>query len=280
MHIRIQLCSATVKALHSRLQHAYRKDEVRLVRRIPVLMDLLVHPVPVSVVCERWGLSPSCLSDWQKAFLVRGMASLISRQSGGRPEKLTPRQQNRVVELSEAGPLVGGVATAGWHAVLIRVLIWRECGVLDNRPYVGTLLHHRGFAFQQARCVSDHRDAATRLAWLQDKWPAIVRAAKRCTGLSRLEDEASGAQWGSRSSTWARRGHQPEVPPSGKRTGYQVLGALEDFSGRLFSPGIEGRCNADSSQGFLQMSMAQTSEHLLLIHDGARDHTSASTKAC
>ena len=71
--IRIQLSRATVKDLHSRLQHAYQRDDVRLVRRITVLIDLLVHQVPVAVLCEGWNLSPSCLYDWQRAFLVRGM---------------------------------------------------------------------------------------------------------------------------------------------------------------------------------------------------------------
>ena len=42
-----------------------------------------------------------------------------------------------------------------------------------------------------------------------------------------FEDEASFAQWGSLSYTWARRGHQPEVPTSGKRKGYKVFGAIE-----------------------------------------------------
>lgn len=52
--IRIQLSRATVKALHSCLQHAYQRDDVRLVRRITVLIDLLVHQVPMAVLCERW----------------------------------------------------------------------------------------------------------------------------------------------------------------------------------------------------------------------------------
>jgi transposase len=277
--LRIQRSRATVKDLHSRLQHAYRKDDVRLVRRTTVLIDLLVHHVPVAVLCERWGLSPSCLYDGQRAFVLHGMDSLRYRHRGGRPEKLTPSQKNRLVELLEAGPLVVGCETACWHAVLIRVLIWREFGVLSNRHYVCTWLHNLGFSFQTARFVSDHLDAAKRLAWLQDKWPAIVRAAKRCKGLILFEDEASFAQWGSLSYTWARRGHQPEVPTSGKRKGYKVCGAIAYFSGRLFSQGIEGRCNSESYQGFLQMIMAQTSEHLFLIHDGARYHTSASTKA-
>jgi transposase len=102
-----------------------------------------------------------------------------------------------VVELIEAGPLVVGCETAGWTSGLIRVLIWREFGVLSNCQYVCTLLHNLGFAFHKARLVSDHLEAATRLAWLQDKGPAIVRAAKRCKGMILFEDEASFAQWGS-----------------------------------------------------------------------------------
>jgi transposase len=232
--------------LQSRLQHAYRQDEVRLVRRITGGLDLLVHQGPVAVLCERWGLSSSCLYAWQKAFMLRGMDSLRYRHSGGRPAKLTPSQQKRLVELLEAGPLVVGCETACWTAVLIRVLLWREFGVLYNRPYVCTLLHNMWFGFQKARVVSDHLDAATRLAWLQDQWPALVREAKRCNGLILFEEEARCAQWGSLSYTWARRGHQPEVPTSGKRKGYKVCGAMAYVSGRLFYQGIEGRFNSES----------------------------------
>jgi transposase len=276
--MRIQLSNTTVKALHTRLQDAYRRDDLRLVRRISVLLDLLTQQASVSVLCERWGLSPACLYNWQKAFLLRGMDSLVYHSSGGRPEKLTPKQKKRLVELIEAGPLVVGFETACWNAVLLRVLIWREFGVLYNRHYVCTLLHNLGFSFQKARFVSDHLDAATRLAWLQDKWPAIVRAAKRCKGLILFEDEASFAQWGSLSYTWARCGCQPEVPTSGKRKGYKVFGAIEYFSGRLFYQGIEGRFNSENYQAFLEMIMAQTKARLFLIHDGARYHTSTSTQ--
>ena len=277
--IRRQLSRATVKDLHSRLQHAYQRDDVRWVRRITVLIDLLVHQVPMAVLGERWGLSPSCLYNWQRAFLLRGMESLVYRHGGGRRPKLTPKQKQRLVDLIDAGPQVVGFETACWNSVLIRVLIWREFGVLYNRHYVCTLLHNVGFAFQKARFVSDHLDAAKRLAWLQDKWPALVRAAKRRGGLSLCEDEASFAQWGSLSYPWSRRGPQPEVPTSGKRKGYKVLGAIEYFSGGFFYQGIAGRFNSEHYQEFLQLIMAQTTPHLFLIHDGARYHTSASTHA-
>src|SRR6266704_5534957 len=255
--IRIQLSSATVKALHNRLQQAYLKDDVRLVRRTTVLIDLLVHLVPMALLCERWGLSASCLYDWQRAFLLHGLNSLVYRHGGGRRPKLTPRQRKRLAELIAAGPQVVGCETACWDSVLIRVLIWREFGVLSNRQYVCPLLHNLGFSFQKARFVSDHRDTAKRLAWLEQQWPTIVRAAKRRQGLILFEDEASFAPWGSLSYTWARRGQQPEVPTSGKRKGYKVFGAIAYFSGRLFSQGLEGRFASDSYQAFLQPGFYQ-----------------------
>src|SRR4030095_1677915 len=91
--LRIQVSAATVKALHTRLQQAYLKDNVRLVRRTTVLIDLLVHHVPLVGRCERWSLSASCLYDWQRAFLLHGLDSLVYRHSGGRRPKLTPRQK-------------------------------------------------------------------------------------------------------------------------------------------------------------------------------------------
>ena len=195
VRISIQVSSATVKALHTRLQQAYLKDDGRLVRRMTVVIDLLVHHVPVEVLHARWGLSISCLSQWRQDFLLRGMDSLVDHQSGGRRPKLTPRQKKRVVELLEAGPQAVGCETACWTSVRIRVLSWREFGVRSNCQYVCTLLHTVGFSFHKARLVSDHLDAARRQAWLQEEWPMILRAAKRRKGLILFEDEASFAHW-------------------------------------------------------------------------------------
>src|SRR5437773_10585460 len=60
-----------------------------------VLIDLLVHHVPMAVLCERWGLSASCLDDWQRALLLHGLESLRYRQGGGRRPKLTVKQKQR-----------------------------------------------------------------------------------------------------------------------------------------------------------------------------------------
>jgi hypothetical protein len=53
VRIRLQLSRATVKDLHRRLQHAYQCHEVRLVRRITMVIDLPVHHVLIAVLCKR-----------------------------------------------------------------------------------------------------------------------------------------------------------------------------------------------------------------------------------
>jgi hypothetical protein len=107
--IRIQLSRATVKDLYHRLQHAYQCDDVRLVRRTTVLIDLLMHHVPVAVLGERWGLSPACIYGWQQALLLRGMDSLVARHGGGRRPKLTPGQKKTLGRADRGGAAGGGL---------------------------------------------------------------------------------------------------------------------------------------------------------------------------
>jgi transposase len=170
--IRIQRSRATVKALHRRLQPAYQRDAVRLIRRTPVLLALLVPHVPVARLSDRWGRSPSCLYPWRQAFLLRGMDSLVYPHSGGRRPQWTPRQHKRLGELIEAGSLVVGGETACWTAVVLRVLSWRAFGVLYHRQDVCTWRHHLGCAFQKARVVSDHISG----------WPGFRPSGPRLSG--------------------------------------------------------------------------------------------------
>ena len=92
-------------------------------------------------------------------------------------------------------------------------------------------------------------------------------------------DEASFAQWGSLSYTWSRKGQQPTVKTSGKRKAYKVFGLIDYLSGAFFYKTLDcGRFNSERYADFLSMVLAQTSQHLILIQDGARYHTSKAMK--
>jgi transposase len=79
--------------------------------------------------------------------------------------------------------------------------------------------------------------------------------------------------------TWALKGETPVVKTAGKRKGYKVWGLIELFSGRFFYRGQNERFDSEGYQAFLAQVLAQTMEHLILIQDGARYHTSRATCA-
>jgi transposase len=279
MNIRIQVSRPTVKALQRRLQEAYRRDDVRLVRRIQALLAHLVNGVPVAALSEQWGFTPACFYQWLIEFIWKRLDSLGYQPGGGRKAKLTPTQKKQLRTLLDAGPEAAGFDTACWNSILIRVLIEREFGVLYDRYYVCELLRNLGYSFQKARFVSDHLDEAKRQAWITQEWPQILKAAQKQKALILFGDEANFPQWGSLSYTWARRGEQPTVKTSGKRKGYKVFGLIEYSSGRFFYQGSEGKFTSESYQAFLSEVLRQTQKHLFLIQDGAKYHTSQSTRA-
>ena len=153
-------------------------------------------------------------------------------------------------------------------------LVQKRFGIEYHPHYLAELLHELGFSYQKARFISDHLDAEARAAWLTSTWPTILRQAQQQDALILFGDEASFAQWGSLSYTWAPTGQQPTVKTCGKRKGYKVFGLIDYFSGRLFWKGQTDRFNAESYQAFLTEVLAQTAQPIILIQDGARYHTS------
>lgn len=279
MNIRIQFSPQTVKAMRERLQAAYRRGDVQLVRRISALLGHIVGGEPIETLSARWGFSLATFYNWLSELLVKGVKSLVYSQRSGRAAKLTKTQKKELGQCIDAGPQTAGLDSACWSSILIQVLIEREFGVCYDRFYVCELLRNLGFSFQKAGFVSDHLDEAKRQTWLAQDWPQILKAAKRQKAWILFGDEASFPQWGSLSYTWARKGEQPQVKTSGKRQAYKVFGLIEYFSGRLFYQGLEGKFNSESYQTFLRQVLTQTRKHLFLIHDRAKYHTSKATQS-
>jgi DDE superfamily endonuclease len=65
------------------------------------------------------------------------------------------------------------------------------------------------------------------------------------------------------------------VKTSGKRTGYTVLGVIESCTGRFGYAGQDGRLNSDAYIALLTRVLEPTTQPILLIQAGAKEHTSA-----
>ncbi len=275
--VRIRISTAVSKQLTVTLRQAYQAGDLRLVRRVSALLAV-GQGEAVPTVAATLGVSPASVYGWLKILLVQGVTSLRVQWRGGRPSKLTRTQKRRLVDLVKAGPQAAGYPTGCWNACLIQEVIYREFGVAYNVHYLATLLKTLGFSFQKARFVSDHLDEARRVAWLTHTWPAWRTRAAAAGGLLLFGDEASFAQWGSLGYTWAPVGEQPVVPTTGKRKAYKVFGLIDFFTGRLFYQGHTGRFNGESYVAFLTTVLAQTTQPVFLVQDGASYHRSAPVK--
>lgn len=273
MNIRIRLCGDLRQAVTVRLQQAYQKGQLRLVRRIHALL-FVFDGKAVDEVATMLDLGAQTVRDYVHAFLWRGVASLAYQKPTGRPSKLTKTQRKELAALIKAGPEAAGYTTGCWSAVLIQDLVLRTFGVEYHPHYLCTLLDQMGFSFQKARFISDHLNATARTEWEQQTWPAIVRLAQAKDAMILFGDEAGFAQWGSLSYTWAPKGEQPLVKTCGKRKAYKVLGLIDQRSGRFFWQGQTERFTSGTYADFLTKVLAQTQQHLILIQDGARYHTS------
>lgn len=280
MQLRIRLTTATRKMVIERLQQAYRMGELRLIKRIHALLAV-EEGRSVEAAGNLLALSGQAVRNYLHAFLNRGIGSLAYQRPPGRPPRLNKSQRRELAALIEAGPEAAGYDWGCWTTVLIADLIHRRFGVMYSPHYVAELLGNMGFSYQKARFVSDHLDkvADARSQWLAETWPTIKQLAEQTGGMILFGDEASFAQWGSLSYTWARRGQQPAVKTSGLRKAYKVFGLIDYLSGTFFYQGHEGKFNADSYQAFLLAVLEQTSQHLILIQDGARYHTSQAMQA-
>jgi transposase len=272
--VSIRITTPTRKQLEATLRQAFKAGDLPLVKRVTALLGL-ARSESVDAVAAGVGVSASSVYAWLAAFLLEGAAGLRVQWRGGRPPKLPPPQRERLAAVIEAGPEAAGFPTGCWHALLIQQVVWREFRVTYHVQYLATLLHNLGFSFQKARFVSDHLDAVARAAWRTTSWPIWHARAAAAGGLLLFGDEASFAQWGSLGYTWARIGRQPVVKTTGRRKAYKVFGLIEFFSGRLFYQGIDGRFNAASYQAFLERVLAQTTEPLFLVQDGAPYHRAA-----
>ena len=65
------------------------------------------------------------------------------------------------------------------------------------------------------------------------------------------------------------------VKTSGQRQGDKVFGVIAYFTGWFGYQGLEGRLNSAAYSAFLTTWLEQTTPPLMLIQDGATDHTSA-----
>jgi putative transposase len=147
-------------------------------RRLAAVQLLRRGKLSLSEIARRLGVSPAAVHKWRRRLDEGGKRALRRAATPGRPCKLTPKQEQRLFRLLDAGATAAGFDSERWTLPRIQRLIEREFLVSYRARSLSGFLRQRGWSRQQPESQDKRRDEELIRAWLEQDWPRIKKVAQ------------------------------------------------------------------------------------------------------
>jgi transposase len=129
-------------------------------------------------VAKFLGVHPSSVSRWMKAYRRGGDGALEGRDPGGRPRKLTRRQERQVLGWFRRSPKSFGFPTELWTAARTAQVIYRKWRIKFHPRYLNQWLAERRVTPQKPRFHARQQDEDEVQLWLREDWPRIKKVRR------------------------------------------------------------------------------------------------------
>jgi transposase len=233
-------------------------------------------------VAEIFHVNATSVSGWVNAWRRKGDRALAAKTRGRRPEEqkaLSKRQQKAVcVILRVQSPEQAGGAGLLWTRKQVADLVKRRFGITISLPTTGKYLKSWGLSPQKPIRKSYEQNPAAVRAWLQERYPAIVTAAKAEGGIILWLDESGIPSTAQLRATWAPIGITPVVPKTGKRFRVNLMAAISNRGALSFTV-YEGSLTVARYTDFLSRLTRHYDQHVHLIVDGHPTHRARTVAA-
>ena len=147
----------------------------QLERRRQRAIQLRKRGLSTLAIAEQLGCSHSSVVRWAQAYQRDGRRGLAPKPIPGRPPKLAPRQQPRLIRLLLKGPLAAGYSTDLWTLGRIAHVIQRQWGIRYHPCHVWKLLHRMGWSAQKPERRALQRNERAIAYWTHHVWPHIKK---------------------------------------------------------------------------------------------------------
>lgn len=141
-------------------------------------LKLVTGGASLNAVGRTLGCATSSVMRWRNAFRRGGAEGLKVRRAPGRPARLSPAQQRRLVRVLLKGAMAQGYRTELWTTARIAAVIKTTFGVRYHRDHVGRLMHKLAWSHQKPEARALERDELGITAWKRRVWPRVKKTPR------------------------------------------------------------------------------------------------------
>ena len=229
-------------------------------------------------IAEALGVSGAAVSKWIKKAREGGVEALQRAHRPGPQRKLELEELQKLPELLEQGAESFGFRGDVWTTPRIAAVIERTWGVSYHKDHVSRLMKELGWSPQKPKKRATQRDENAIERWRKEKWPVILKHAKREKRQIFFVDEAAFYLLPGVARTYAPRGQTPVLRHHLTRDHLSVISAISP-SGQLLHKVRETSFKSEGVRRFLQHLLNKVEGKVIVIWDGAPIHRSKVIKA-
>lgn len=236
-------------------------------------MERLAEGERASAVMASFGFCRTTIYKWQgKLRSGEGLEALRSRTGSGRPPKLTPAQERKVlVWVNGKDPRQHGFDFGLWTRAMVARLIEEKFAVGLSLASVGALLARLGLTPQKPLQRAYQRDPEAIAAWKSETFPKLAARARRSGADIWFWDEAGFRADSVHGRTWAKKGQTPVVAVPGQRQTVSAASAV-NARGAFWCMTYKGGLDADLFVTMLKLLMRRRRNPLYLVLDNLPTH--------
>ena len=141
-------------------------------------LKLLSEKLSLNEVARRIQCAASSVMRWRNAWRRRGADALKVRFSPGRPRRLTPRQEQRLVRILLRGAIANGYRTELWTTKRVAEVIHETFHIPCHYNSAGKLLHRLNWSPQKPEGRALERDERAIQRWTKKDWPRVKKTPR------------------------------------------------------------------------------------------------------
>jgi transposase len=129
-------------------------------------------------IAEVLDVSKGAVSQWLSAAEASGPAALLARPHTGAPCRLSPTQQQHLLELLDQGAEAYGFRGALWTCGRVRLVIEEQFGVRYHKAHVSRLLQGLHWTPQKPVRRALQQDPVAVQTWRTQTWPDLKKGPR------------------------------------------------------------------------------------------------------